>query len=44
MNDDEVRLALGKPLVVSESDEVQWKYGSSLYVFLKDNVVVSVLK
>lgn len=47
MTEDEVLLALGKPLMISGNSgngEIQWKYGSSYFVFLKDRKVVSVLK
>lgn len=44
MTAEEVLLSVGKPLMVSGSGEVQWKYSDSFYVFLKNNVVDSVLK
>lgn len=44
MTEDEVLLTLGKPLLITGNDEIQWKYGSSYFVFLKGGKVVSVLK
>lgn len=45
MNEDEVRLAIGKPRIVVDSDtEVQWMYSSSYYVFFKDDKVSLIMK
>lgn len=45
MTADEVKMAMGKPLLVSESDgETQWNYGGSLYIFFRSGRVHSVLK
>jgi hypothetical protein len=45
MNEDECRLAFGKPQVVLESNgEVQWMYSSSFYIFFRSGRVVSYIK
>ena len=45
MNEDEVRLALGKPRAVTDSGkEVQWMYSSSLYVFFKNGKVDMIMR
>jgi hypothetical protein len=45
MNEDECRLAFGKPQVVLESNgEVQWMYSSSFYIFFRSGKVVSYIK
>jgi hypothetical protein len=45
MNEDECRLAFGKPQVVLESNgEVQWMYSSSFYIFFRSGNVVSYIK
>jgi hypothetical protein len=45
MNEDECRLAFGKPQVVLESNgEVQWMYSSSFYIFFRSGKVISYIK
>lgn len=45
MNEDECRLAFGKPKSVLESNgEVQWMYGSSFYLFFKNGRVKTIIK
>lgn len=44
MNTDECLLAFGKPLIISGTDEVQWMYGNSFFLFFKDGIVTTILK
>ena len=44
MNTDECLLAFGKPLVVSGTDEIQWMYGNSFFLFFRNGVVTTILK
>lgn len=44
MNTDECLLAFGKPLVVSGTDEVQWMYNNSFFLFFRGGVVTTILK
>lgn len=44
MNESEVLMSLGKPLLVSGNRDKQWKYSDSMYVLFKDGVVKSVLR
>ena len=44
MNTDECLLAFGKPLVISGTDEVQWMYNNSFFLFFRDGIVTTILK
>lgn len=45
MNEDECRLAFGKPQTVLEANgEIQWMYSSSFHLFFKDGRVCTILK
>ena len=45
MNEDECRLAFGKPQSVLETNgETQWMYSSSFYLFFKNGIVQTVIK
>lgn len=44
MNTDECLLAFGKPLVVSGTDEIQWMYNNSFFLFFRDGIVTTILK
>jgi hypothetical protein len=45
MNEDECKLAFGKPQAVLESDgEVQWMYNSSFYLFFQNGKISSFIK
>ena len=45
MNEDECRLAFGKPQSIMETNgEIQWMYTSSFYLFFKDGRVRTIIK
>lgn len=45
MNEDECRLAFGKPQTVLEANgEIQWMYSSSFHLFFKNGRVCTILK
>jgi hypothetical protein len=45
MNEDECRLAFGKPQAeVDYSGEIQWMYSSSFYLFFKNGILTKVIK
>lgn len=45
MNEDECRLAFGKPQSVMETNgETQWMYSSSFYLFFKNGKVTTIIK
>lgn len=45
MNEDECRLAFGKPKSILETNgEVQWMYSSSFYLFFKNGCVQTIIK
>jgi hypothetical protein len=45
MNEDECKLAFGKPQAVLESNgEVQWMYSSSFYLFFRNGIISSYIK
>lgn len=45
MNEDECRLAFGKPRSILETNgEIQWMYSSSFYLFFKDGHVRTIIK
>jgi hypothetical protein len=45
MNEDECRLAFGKPQAILENEnETQWMYNSSFYLFFKNGVVSTFIK
>lgn len=45
LNEDECRLAFGKPQAILENnDETQWMYNSSFYLFFKNGVVSTFIK
>ena len=45
MNEDEVKIAFGKPQAITESSlEIQWMYSSSFYVFFKNGKVEMVMQ
>lgn len=45
MNEDECRLAFGKPQTILETNgEVQWMYNSSFYLFFKNGQVQTIIK
>ena len=43
MNTDECLLAFGKPVNISGTDEVQWMYTSSFFLFFKDGKLTTIL-
>lgn len=45
MNEDECRLAFGKPQSIMETNgEIQWMYSSSFYLFFKNGTVKTIIK
>lgn len=44
MSELECRLAVGKPRIVINGDELQWQLNSSTYIFFKEGLVSSVVK
>lgn len=45
MNEDECRLAFGKPQTILETNgEVQWMYNSSFYLFFKNGRIETIIK
>ncbi|HJG07570.1 MAG TPA: hypothetical protein K8V25_04890 [Megamonas hypermegale] len=45
MNEDECRLAFGKPQSIMETNgEVQWMYSSSFYLFFENGLVKTIIK
>lgn len=45
MNQDECRLAFGKPISILETNgETQWMYSSSFYLFFKNGIVQTIIK
>ena len=44
MNTDECLLAFGKPLVISGTDEIQWMYNNSFFLFFRNGIVTTILK
>jgi hypothetical protein len=45
MNEDECRLAFGKPQSIMETNgETQWMYSSSFYLFFKNGKVTTIIK
>ena len=45
MNEDECRLAFGKPQSILETNgEIQWMYSSSFYLFFKNGQVQTIIK
>jgi hypothetical protein len=45
MNEDECKLAFGKPNVVLDANgEVQWAYNSSFYLFFRNGILTSFIK
>ncbi|WP_455624169.1 hypothetical protein [Parabacteroides sp.] len=45
MNEDECRLAFGKPQTILETNgEIQWMYNSSFYLFFKNGKVQTIIK
>lgn len=45
MNEDECRLAFGKPQTVLETDgEVQWMYSSSFFLFFRNGLVETIIR
>ena len=43
MNTDECLLAFGKPVNISGTDEVQWMYTSSFFLFFKEGKLTTIL-
>lgn len=44
MSELECQLAVGKPRIVIDGDELQWQLNSSTYIFFKQGVVSSIVK
>ena len=45
MNEDEVRLSVGKPRTIIDSGkEIQWMYNASFYIFFKNGKVDSIMR